>query len=224
MQLEHTMYSPVSDFEGQYPFSGKTPDLRTSSPVDEEKELLIPYVEEEKVREAITWFVKEVLSTLIDENTVLLHNMKGAETFYREMQHVYEELQPGLTFDSHEIKVGRISGFKETTKKEEFAKVQWVDQSIIQGKRVLIIEDINDTGRTLAYTVERLIEEGAAAVETVVLFEKILEETAAHIPTYALLRVIHEFLVGWGLDEGTDRFRDLVTLCILKSKEELTYE
>lgn len=59
-----------------------------------------------------------------------------------------------------------------------------LDSASIVGKRVLLVDDVSDSGRTLAMVVQ-LLELGGAEVRTVVLYTK---PGTAHEPTYTWRR------------------------------------
>ena len=79
----------------------------------------------------------------------------------------------------------------------------------LEGKHILLVEDIIDTGRTLNRLVERLGERGARSLEICALLDKNL---AAGVllkrPRFVGFDAPHQFLVGYGLDHAED-FRHL---------------
>mmetsp|Transcript_45630 Transcript_45630/g.117934 ORF Transcript_45630/g.117934 Transcript_45630/m.117934 type:complete len:117 (+) Transcript_45630:354-704(+) len=86
----------------------------------------------------------------------------------------------------------------------------------VKGRRVLVIEDIVDTGNTLKWLLNFLKEEGAADVRTCVLFDKSerrdvegleVEHIGFHCP--------NEFIVGYGLDFA-EQYRTLPFVGVLK--------
>lgn len=58
----------------------------------------------------------------------------------------------------------------------ELKKRQWIDPDTIAGKRVLVIDELDDTGRTLAYCVNELKKEKPAEIAAAVLHYKIKEK------------------------------------------------
>ena len=85
----------------------------------------------------------------------------------------------------------------------------------IQGKHVIIAEDIIDSGLTLKYTIEHLKEFGAASVEVAALLRKERENQAAVDARYVGFTIPDEFVVGYGLDYA-ERYRNLRYLGVLK--------
>lgn len=70
----------------------------------------------------------------------------------------------------------------------------------IAGKDVLIVEDIVDTGRTLALLMELLEKRKPASVKVCTAFDKPARRVNSFVPDYNGLTVPDEFIVGYGLD------------------------
>lgn len=74
----------------------------------------------------------------------------------------------------------------------------------LQGRHVLIIDDILDTGFTLMKTVEYFRSLGAVGIRTCVLLDKILPEEKKFKADWAGFRIPPKFVVGYGLDYNED--------------------
>lgn len=70
----------------------------------------------------------------------------------------------------------------------------------ISGKDVLIVEDIVDTGRTLALLREQLTKRNPASLKVCTAFDKPARRVNSFVPDYNGLTVPDEFIVGYGLD------------------------
>ena len=85
----------------------------------------------------------------------------------------------------------------------------------LAGRRVLVVDDIFDTGATLAAIVAEVTGRGAASVATAVLLHKQVEHRTPLRPTYAGFTIADEFVVGYGLDfDG--RYRNLPHVGVLR--------
>ncbi|MGL4762779.1 MAG: hypoxanthine phosphoribosyltransferase [Sarcina sp.] len=87
--------------------------------------------------------------------------------------------------------------------------------SNIEGKHILIVEDIVDTGNTLSYLLEYLKARKAASIEIVALLNK---ETGRKVQVnvkYSGFEVPDEFIVGYGIDYA-ENYRNLPFIGILK--------
>ncbi len=85
---------------------------------------------------------------------------------------------------------------------------------VIEGKDVLIVEDLIDTGLTLKYLVKNLRSRKPRSVEVVVLMKKDLGIEPIFEPKYVGLVAPDEFLVGYGIDYA-ERYRNLPYIGIL---------
>ena len=79
----------------------------------------------------------------------------------------------------------------------------------------LIVEDIIDSGRTLAYLVGYLKHKGARSVKTCTLLDKPSRRVVEFTPDYIGKEIPDEFVVGYGLDYA-EKYRALPYVGILK--------
>ncbi|MEN9535554.1 MAG: hypoxanthine phosphoribosyltransferase [Verrucomicrobiota bacterium] len=87
----------------------------------------------------------------------------------------------------------------------------------VNGRQVLLLDDILDTGRTLHAVSRRLMNEGAAAVKTAVLLAKDKDRAEEVEADYVGFEIGDEFVVGYGLDyQG--RYRNLPYVGVLKNE------
>ena len=70
----------------------------------------------------------------------------------------------------------------------------------IAGKDVLIVEDIIDTGRTLALLKEQLLKRGPASLKICTAFDKPDRRVTELVPDYNGMTIPDKFIVGYGLD------------------------
>ena len=85
----------------------------------------------------------------------------------------------------------------------------------IEGRNLLIVEDIVDTGVTLYNVKNVLLERGAASVKICTFLDKPSRRTADITADYIGAEVPDEFVVGYGLDYA-EKYRNLPYLGVLK--------
>ena len=89
-----------------------------------------------------------------------------------------------------------------------------LDRSI-EGKDLLIVEDILDSGMTLSYLRELLRDRGCASVRIVSLLDKPERRKVDIHPDYAGFQIPDAFVVGYGLDYA-EKYRNLPFVGVLK--------
>ena len=89
--------------------------------------------------------------------------------------------------------------------------------SPIEGKNDVLVEDIVDTGLTLAYLLQILAARRPAALKVCALLEKPSGRSPVH-PDYVGFQVGQEFVVGYGLD-WAQRFRNLPFIGAVESDD-----
>jgi hypoxanthine phosphoribosyltransferase len=85
----------------------------------------------------------------------------------------------------------------------------------VEGKHVLVVEDIVDTGLTLRYLLENLESRDVASLAVAALLDKPSRRQAPVKLDYVGFRVPDEFVVGYGLDFA-QRYRNLPYVAVLK--------
>jgi hypoxanthine phosphoribosyltransferase len=108
----------------------------------------------------------------------------------------------------HRIAVLQASSYRgaSTTPGELHVDTELVPD--LQGRHVLLLDDILDTGHTLVRLVEQVRRLGPLSVRTVVLLRKQGRQAVPFEPDYCGFRIPDVFVVGYGLDFNDD-FRHL---------------
>jgi hypoxanthine phosphoribosyltransferase len=88
----------------------------------------------------------------------------------------------------------------------------------IKGKHVLLVEDIVDSGVTLQYLKQMLINRGPASLKVCVLLDKAERRKVEIEADYAGFRIPNKYVVGYGLDYK-DRYRNLPYIAVLPLEE-----
>ena len=73
-------------------------------------------------------------------------------------------------------------------------------QDNIQGKDIVILEDIVDTGKTMDFLVNELSQENPASISIATLVYKPASFAGKHIPNYVGFEISNEFIIGYGMD------------------------
>lgn len=101
-----------------------------------------------------------------------------------------------------------VSSYGNDTKSSGVVKiVKDLDESL-QGKDVLVVEDIVDSGRTLSYLLEMLQDRGPASLRLCTLLDKPDRRVVDVKVDYTGFQIPDEFVVGYGLDYN-QKYRNL---------------
>lgn len=90
----------------------------------------------------------------------------------------------------------------------------------LEGKDVLIVEDIIDSGRTLAYLIEILKQRGPKSIRLCTLLDKPERRVKKQVHVdYTCFTIPDEFVVGYGLDYD-QKYRNLPYIGVVESAHE----
>jgi hypoxanthine phosphoribosyltransferase len=89
----------------------------------------------------------------------------------------------------------------------------------LTGRDVLLLDDILDSGKTLARVVAHLVDRGAASVKVGVLLRKIGRQEVPFEPDFVGFTIPDAFVVGYGLDYN-DEYRHLPFIGVLPTGED----
>jgi hypoxanthine phosphoribosyltransferase len=90
--------------------------------------------------------------------------------------------------------------------------------STIQGRDVLVVEDIVDTGLTLSYLLRTLKARCPRSLNVVTLLSKPTRRIQPVDVAYVGFEIPGDFVVGYGLDYE-ERYRNLPRICVLQTDE-----
>ena len=107
-----------------------------------------------------------------------------------------------------------IGSYTDGTTSGEIQLQKDLDSSI-EGRPVLIVEDIVDTGRTLRYLQKLLRTRAPKSLRTVCLMTKPSRRAVEVTVDYVGFEVGDRFIVGYGLDHG-ERYRHLAHITTLE--------
>lgn len=143
------------------------------------------------------------------KNPLLVGILKGSVPFMAElMKHI----------DTHiEVDFMVVSSYHGgTTSSGEVKILKDVDTNV-EGRDIIFVEDIIDTGRTLKYLRDMFKYRQAKSVQIVTLFDKPEGRQVEIEADYVCYDVPNEFIVGFGLDYA-ENYRNLPYVGVLKEE------
>jgi hypoxanthine phosphoribosyltransferase len=108
-----------------------------------------------------------------------------------------------------------VSSYGSATKSSGAVQITHDIQQDITGRHLVVIEDILDSGNTLAFLKQYFLTKGAASVTICTLLDKPSRRTKAVHADYVGFEVPDEFVVGYGLDYA-QKYRNLPYIGVLK--------
>jgi hypoxanthine phosphoribosyltransferase len=87
----------------------------------------------------------------------------------------------------------------------------------IEGRHVLLVEDIVNTGLTLDFVLSRLLERRPASIEVVTLLDRPARRLVTVPVRYVGFQIPNDYVVGYGLDYR-ELYRNLPFICALKPR------
>ncbi|GMA28642.1 hypoxanthine phosphoribosyltransferase [Arenivirga flava] len=161
---------------------------------------------EEQIHEKIAELCRRIEADYADEPPLLVGVLKGAVM-------VMADLSRELKLDAPQDWMA-VSSYGSGTKSSGVVRILKDLDADLTGRKVLIVEDIIDSGLTLSWLLGNLRSRGAASVEVCALLRK---PDAAKIEIdvrYLGFDIPDEFVVGYGLDYA-ERYRNLRGVGIL---------
>jgi len=144
---------------------------------------------EEQIAERVAALGREITGFYKDEEISLLGVLKGSFIFLADL--------------ARQIRLPARIGFLEivTSRKSEFlTEVVFSSSFQIEGSHLLVVEDILDTGVTLAYLTQQLQLHGPKSVRVVTLLDKPHRRKVDLMPDHVGFQVPDRHVVGYGLD------------------------
>ena len=162
---------------------------------------------EKQLKERITQVAKEVDKTIQGKRPLIVGILKGSIIFYADfIRHLTAPIELDFMVVSS-YGSGTVSSGKLKIKKD-------LDRDV-KGRDVIIVEDIIDSGFTLANLKQLILERGAASVTIVTLLNKACRREYDIQPDYNCFDIDDEFVIGYGLDYD-EHYRSLPYIGILK--------
>ncbi len=146
-------------------------------------------------------------------NLFLISVLKGSVVFMA-------DLMRRITIP-HSIDFMATSSYGATTQSSGVVQILKDLEESIEGRSVLIVEDIIDSGHTLAYLRRLILARNPASLRICALLDK-KERRESDVPVdYVGFAIPNEFVVGYGLDFN-ERYRNLPFVGVLKPECYLT--
>lgn len=161
---------------------------------------------EKQLRKMTIELAEKINSTYENEDVVVVGLLTGVFMFMSDLvRHLtvshYIDFMAASSYGSGTISSGNVKILKDLN-------------CPIHGKHVVLVDEMCDTGRTLACVQKLLVDRGAKSVKTCVLLNKSARRAVDIVPNFIGAECPDEFVVGYGMDYQ-EKFRSLPFVGVL---------
>lgn len=166
--------------------------------------VLIP---REEVVSTVARLASQISRDYHDKNPLLIGILKGSFVFMADLIRM-------LNFPL-ELDFIRLSSYGSSAQTSGNVRVVHALRSKVPGRHVLVVEDIVDTGTTVAFLIEYLKKKRPVSLKLCALLDKPSRRRASVSVDYLGRAVPDRFVVGYGLDFN-EKYRNLPDIRILE--------
>lgn len=164
-------------------------------------------ITKEQIKTKVEELGKQISKDYEGKSLLVLCMLKGASVFFSDLM---RELKGDV-----EIEFIYLSSYKAAARSCGEVTLVKDMESDVDGKNVLVVEDIIDTGLTLTYLKKLLETRGANSVKVCSFLDKPSRRETELEGDFIGYEIPDEFVIGYGLDYA-EKFRNLPEICVLK--------
>ena len=179
----------------------------SKSPMENDIERVL--LTEEQLRDRVKELGEQISADYVGKDPVLISVLRGSFVF---MADLVRQIKPYCRVDFM-----AVSSYGSGTQSSGQVNIQKDLTESIEGKDILVVEDILDSGNTLYYLMQVLKARNPASIKLATLLDKPERRTKPIKSDYVGFTVPDEFVVGYGLDYD-ERYRNLPYIGILKPR------
>ena len=172
-----------------------------------EKDILKVLVTEEQIKTRIDELGQALYEKFHDRNPLFLGVLKGSFVFMADLVRACQV--------KSDVEFIAVSSYQNATVSSGRVQITHDLQQDITGRHLIIVEDILDSGNTLAFLKDYFLTKGAASITIVTLLDKPSRRTKAITADLSGFTVPDEFVVGYGLDY-CQQYRNVPYIGVLK--------
>lgn len=172
-----------------------------------EKDILKVLVSEEEIQRRVSELGEAIAQKLAGKEPLFLGVLKGCFVFMADLVRACP-----LKCD---VEFMALSSYRGGTVSSGRVEITQDLHGSVAGRDLVIVEDILDSGATLAFLKETLLERGAASITIVTLLDKPSRRTKAVAADLAGFTIPDAFVVGYGLDYD-QKYRNIPYIGVLR--------
>jgi hypoxanthine phosphoribosyltransferase len=174
---------------------------------DVQADLTEVLVTEEQIHDRIAEMCRQIEVDYAGKDLLLVGVLKGAVMVMADLARELRKVDVQMDWMA-------VSSYGASTRSSGVVRILKDLDSELEGRHVLIVEDIVDSGLTLSWLRENLETRGPASVEICALLRKPEAAKAEIDAKYVGFDIPNEFVVGYGLDYA-QRYRHLRSVAVL---------
>ena len=159
------------------------------------------------LRDRVAELGRELAADYADRDPILIGVLKGSIVFLADL---VRQMEIPLSVDLMEV-----SSYGSGTESSGQVRILKDLKGSIEGRNVLVVEDIIDTGLTLNYLLRYLGDRAPASLRVACLLDKPARRLVEMEIDYRGFTIPDRFVVGYGLDYD-ERYRNLPYIGVLK--------
>lgn len=163
-------------------------------------------ISEEELQEKVSEMGRNISRDFKDKDPIFVGVLKGCFIFMADLMR-YVDISCSMDF----MAVSSYSGTSSTGA----VKINKDLGEDIEGRHLIIVEDILDSGVTLSYLKQYLMVRKPASITIATLMDKPARRKADIYADYSCFEIPDAFVVGYGLDYN-ERYRNLPYIGVLK--------
>ncbi len=163
-------------------------------------------IDEETLKNRVKELGEQITKDYQDKDLIVICILKGAILFTSDL---VKEIKLPMAIDFM-----AVSSYGTSTKSSGVVRILKDLDEEIEGRHVLIVEDIVDTGLTLNYLVENLQTRKPASIKICCCLDKPERRQSPVKVDYVGFNIPDEFVIGYGLDYA-EKFRNLPFIGVL---------
>ena len=164
-------------------------------------------ISEQQLADAVKKLGEQISRDYADRNLMLVSVLKGSVVFMADLMRAIS-VPASIDFMS-------VTSYGKGVKTSGVVRIIKDLDEELDGRDILIVEDILDSGMTLSYLKEHIMAKGARSIRIATLLDKPERRRVDIHPDYSCFSVPDEFVVGYGLDYA-EKYRNLPYVGILK--------
>jgi hypoxanthine phosphoribosyltransferase len=161
----------------------------------------------EQIRSRVAELGAMLSTDYADRDPVLVSVLKGSIVFLADL---IRSMEVPLSLDLMEV-----SSYGSATESSGQVRILKDLSMTIEGRHVIVVEDIIDTGLTLNYLLKYLWDKGPASIRICCLLDKPARRLAEILIDYRGFTIPDRFVIGYGLDFD-ERYRNLPYIGVLR--------